>query len=94
MPRHTTEETAFSVTVAGRISSPEKAALDRLIATRAAALRAQGITGQGTFSSWLRSVIRRDAEAAGHPVQDVPVEPGPVAPSKAQKASKPARKPK
>jgi hypothetical protein len=76
--------------VEARISAPEKQALDRLIAERAAALAADGITGQDTFSAWLRSAIREKAKAAGYPVQDI------ATPSTAQnqKAGKPARKAK
>lgn len=91
MPKRTTEETALSVAVHARISLPEKAALDRLIASRAATLRAQGITGQDTFSAWLRAQIRKEAAASGRPVEDTPPEPAPAATS-AQKGSKTARK--
>jgi hypothetical protein len=61
----------LSEDVRARISAPEKEALDRLISERAAAMAADGITGQDTFSAWLRAVIREKAKAAGYPVRDV-----------------------
>lgn len=75
--------------VTARISRPEKEALDKSIATRGAMLRAQGITGQDTFSAWLRAVIREKATAEGYPVQDTP-----VAPPKAEKGGRAKRTPK
>lgn len=78
MPRHTTEETELSVNVTARISKPEKEALDKSIAMRGAMLRAQGITGQDTFSAWLRAVIREKTSAEGYPVVDAPVSLAPV----------------
>jgi hypothetical protein len=75
------------VTVAARITVPEKEALDRLVAERATALAAEGITGQDTFPSWLRFVIRDKAKAAGFAVQDAPA-PGASSSKKAKRGAK------
>jgi hypothetical protein len=61
---------ALTETVKARISPAEKAALDRLIHKRAVALAKDGITGQDSFSAWLRSAIRKEAAGQGEPVED------------------------
>ena len=73
-----------SVTVSAKLLTVEKEALDRLVAARARALRAQGISDD-TFAGWLRQAIREQSAAAGQPVEE---------PTAAAPPAKPAAKPK
>jgi hypothetical protein len=72
--------TVLDARVEVRISSAEKAALDRLCAEHGSRLAAQGIANGDTAAVWIRAVIREKAAAAGYPVEDARA-PEPPAPS-------------
>jgi len=54
-----------SLAVTARLTVAEHAALAALIERRAADMEARSEPGDASFAGWLRSVIRREAKAAG-----------------------------
>lgn len=81
-----------SVNVSAKLLITEKAALDRLVSSRAERLRAQGVSDD-TFAGWLRQTIREQAAAAGFQVDEPTAAPSPaVEPVKPSAGKRPARK--
>jgi hypothetical protein len=80
-PRH---GAAVSEPVSARLLPSERAALDQLLARRASEMEARNEPGDASFAGWLRSMIRREARAAGIVIETS----APSAPEPAKRTTK------
>lgn len=76
---------AVSEMVTARLTPGEREALGELLRLRAAEMEAHDMAGDASFAGWLRSIIRREAKAAGVTVESVHAAPEPPKPKRRTK---------